>query len=111
MTEAFLAIQGMNTSIEIQIIGTNGVKENAFDGGGLFRDALAEFWNEFYDRHCLGSTTKIPELNHLIDNKNWKSIAKILLIGYRQANYFPIKLSQPFMEFAIFGKTYADLKL
>lgn len=109
MTEAFLAIQRMNTFIEIEIIGTNGVKENAFDGGGVFRDALTEYWNEFYDRLCLGSTTKIPEVNYLIDNNKWKSIAKILLIGYRQANYFPIKLSKPFIEFAIFGKTFADL--
>lgn len=34
---------------------------------------------------------------------------KILLIGYKQVHYFRIKISQPFLECAVFGQPFSDL--
>lgn len=109
LTNQFIGIENLNTFVEIQIIGTNGVKEAAFDGGGVLKDALTEYWSEFYERICEGSSFKIPEINHTITENKWKAVAKILLLGYKQVKYFPVKLARPFIEYAVQGVITSDM--
>lgn len=88
LTNQFICIENLKIFIEIEIIGTNGEHEAAFDGCGVLKDALTEYWSEFYDKLCEGASYKIPELNHTITEEKWKAIAKVLLLGYKQVQYF-----------------------
>ena len=89
--------------IEIRMIDQNGKPEAGEDNGGVLRDALTEFWNEFYLRYTLGSDSKIPVVTHTLDENSWKSIGKIIVIGYNQVGYFPVQISRPFITKCITG--------
>ncbi|CAG9763649.1 unnamed protein product [Ceutorhynchus assimilis] len=111
LTTYFIDIKNVdNLRIEVEIIGTNGIKELALDGGGVLKDALSEYWSFFYESLCEGATLKVPEINYMYTEEKWKAIAKILLIGFRQTQYFPIRLPKPFMEYAFIGKEVSDIK-
>ncbi|CAH1176668.1 unnamed protein product [Phaedon cochleariae] len=109
LLEAFKSYSHINIVLEIEMLLPNGQKEAAFDGGGVYRDALCEFWSEFYQRLCTGNTCKIPEIRHDYDESSWLAVARILLQGYKQAKYFPSKLSRAFMEQVLFGTVVSDI--
>lgn len=110
LLEWFMNIEDyLNIFLEIEIILLNGTKEAAIDGGGVLRDTLSEFWNDFYNICCSGSNAKLPAVRHDYVENKWQAIAKILHVGYRQIRYFPIKLSRPFVEYCIFNTTTIDL--
>ena len=89
--------------VEIQMILPNGIEEVAEDNGGVFRDAITEFWQEFYERLTVGETVKVPAIRHNMSQADWEACAKILVVGYREEGYFPIQLAQPFLEFTMYG--------
>lgn len=104
MIEAFVThnIEKTGRAITIQMIMPNGKEELAVDEGGVFRDALSEFWNDFFEQCTLGSASRVPQLRHDFDEKKWQAVASILYRGWKEANYFPIEISQCFMEIACF---------
>ena len=89
--------------VEIQMILPNGIEEVAEDNGGVFRDAITQFWQEFYERLTAGETVKVPAIGHNMSQADWEACAKILVVGYREEGYFPIQLAQPFLEFTMYG--------
>ncbi|KAJ8963770.1 hypothetical protein NQ317_014477, partial [Molorchus minor] len=52
LTKIFVNTNINNVIFEIQIISTNGSPEVAFDAGGVFKDALTEFRETFYNKLC-----------------------------------------------------------
>lgn len=109
LTSEFESIDNLQTLINIEIIGTNGKRELAYDGGGVLKDALTEYWLEFYETVCEGTIYKIPQINHTYTKSKWKAIAKILLLGYNQVKYFPVALAKPFVEYALYGNISFDI--
>ncbi|CAG9762729.1 unnamed protein product [Ceutorhynchus assimilis] len=110
MDEIIAAFSTINTDcgpIQITMINTNGQHEFAEDFGGVFGDCLSEFWTSFYER-C--TVSKIPIIRHDFDAKKWQSVAKIIFVGWKQQQYFPIDIPKPFMEICIFGKFSVELK-
>ncbi len=50
--------------------------------GGVLRDVLSEFWNDFYEQCTLGNSFKVPYLRHDLLNKSGKALAESLhLVG------------------------------
>ena len=85
------------------MIDQNGKPEAGEYNGGVLRDALTEFWNEFYLRYTLGSDSKIPVVTHTLDENSWKSTGKIIVFGYNQVGYFPVQIFRPFITKCITG--------
>lgn len=95
----------------LEMLLPNGCKEAAYDGGGVFRDALSEFWQTFYDKCTEGTDYKIPVIREDFNETKWESIAKILLKGWDDVKYFPIKLAPAFIEHCFLGAVYSKKKI
>ncbi|KAL4226851.1 hypothetical protein ACF0H5_014830 [Mactra antiquata] len=109
MVNSFKAIDLNNDTGRFQTIMPNGKIEIAEDGGGVTRDSLTEFWDEFYEQCTLGTSQKVPFLRHDFDEEEWRAVAKIICFGWTSQGYFPLQLSLPFMEQSIFGLFTTDV--
>ncbi|XP_061191652.1 uncharacterized protein LOC133199847 [Saccostrea echinata] len=81
------------------------------DSGGVFRDAMSEFWDTFYLKHTEGSDVKIPTTVHIMKQEEWEAVAKVLVLSFKQEKYFPIQLSQIFLKKCIFDITPTNEEL
>ena len=88
----------VKTRVEIKMILPNGSEEAGEDNGGVFRDAVTEFWEEFYEQYTVGETLKVPAIRHNVSQADWEACVKVLVVGYRQERYFPAQLARPFIE-------------
>lgn len=75
--------------LKLKMILPNGEEETGVDGGGVFKDALSEFWWTFYQQCNLGCYSKVPNIRHDYDMRKWQAIAAILLKGWKEVKYFP----------------------
>jgi hypothetical protein len=83
-------------SIEVSMLLPNGQLEQAEDSGGVWRDALSEYWDTFYKKCTTGNSVRVPVLRH--DMKDtWTDIAKVLVIGMKTQGYFPVRLAKAFV--------------
>nr|XP_023665982.1 uncharacterized protein LOC111843010 [Paramormyrops kingsleyae] len=98
----------MDKEISIRMKLPNGQIEQGI-GSGVFCDSLTEFWNEFYSRCALGADVKVPFLRHEFQSNEWQAIARVLVKGWEAVKYFPVRLSQPFLEEALYGTTYSSV--
>lgn len=67
--------------IKIQLVLPDGTTEMACDDGGVVRDCLSEFWNEFYDQCTMRNAFKVPFLRHDFAQQQWESIGRIIAFG------------------------------
>ncbi len=109
MIEAFSDPEIMNKTLKIKRLPPDNTVEKA-SGSGVARDSLSSFWEEFYERCTLGTTLKVPFLRHDFSAATWKAIGRILLKGFQDYQYLPIKLAPPFVEEMLFGEVRSDLK-
>ncbi|XDV33832.1 hypothetical protein PO909_004100 [Leuciscus waleckii] len=107
--QAFSGPAMMDKEINIRMKLPNGQIEEG-TGSGVFRDCLTEFWDEFYSRCALGVDVKVPFLRHEFQSDEWKAIARVLVKGWHAVKYFPIHLSLPFLEEALYGTAYSSVK-
>ena len=54
----------MEDDISFKVILPDGKLEKAVDDGGVLRDVLSEFWNDFYEQCTMGNDFKVPYLRH-----------------------------------------------
>ena len=54
----------MEDDLHFKVILPDGKLEKAVDDGGVFRDVLSEFWNDFYEQCTMGNGFKVPYLRH-----------------------------------------------
>ena len=80
------------------------------EGSGVTRDCFTEFWTDFYDTCTLGGDVKVLFIRHEYQSEEWQAIARILVVGWRVARYFPVKLATPFLEEALYGTITSSLK-
>jgi hypothetical protein len=107
--KAFKEIDPNRDIVSIQMVMPDGNLEAAEDGGGVTRDSLAEFWHSFYEQCTIGTKFKIPILRHDFAEEEWRSVANIIVFGFKACGYFPIQLSQPFLELCLDGKPRASI--
>lgn len=99
-----------NSNLKIEMVLPSGELEYAEDFGGVFRDALSEFWQCFYEKCTVGSTYKVPYIRHDFGESQWNAIAKVYVKGFRSERYIPLKLAPVFIR-SCFGFEIEDSKL
>ena len=77
---------------------SRGVEEKG-EGVGVARDAFSLFWRDVYNSYMLGEDERVPSIRHDVSREKWQATAnaRILLKGYTQERYFPIKISSLFV--------------
>ena len=78
------------------------LSERGEDSGGVFRDAMTEFWQTFYLKHTEGSDIKIPTTVHIMKEEEWQAVGKAIVFCYKQEKYLPIHISKMFLEQCIY---------
>lgn len=87
--------------IHVKLMLPNGNMEAAEDFGGVWRDALSEFWWSMMEKCTVGTKIRVPHLRHDFGREKWTVIARILKKGWITEKYFPIKISKCFIEYCI----------
>lgn len=89
--------------VTFALIGDNGSLEMG-RGAGVTREILSLFWREFSVSLAIGAAEKVPSIRHDYQKNQWLSIARVIVFGFRQENYFPIFLSKAFAISCLFGE-------
>lgn len=76
----------------------------------MFRDCITEFWTEFYERYTVGNDAKVPFIRHDFQIEEWQAVARIMVVGWKQARYLPVQLAAPFLEEVLYGTTTSICK-
>ena len=104
MIEAFQTENIMTSELKIVMVDARGKDERGVDGGGVYRDAISCFWQEFNDSSTLGERERVPTLRHDFQSSEWSAVGRILTKGYLDLGYFPFMLSQAFIVSVLFGE-------
>ncbi|XP_033831305.1 uncharacterized protein LOC129456644 [Periophthalmus magnuspinnatus] len=96
-------------NVRFKVILPDGNLEKALDDGGVVRDVLSEFWQDFYEQCTMGSDFKVPYLRHDFGKEEWESVGRIIAFGWKQEKQLPIKLAPVILEQAILGDVESDL--
>ncbi|KAK7904900.1 hypothetical protein WMY93_017507 [Mugilogobius chulae] len=80
------------------------INEQGSDAAGISRDVYATFWTELLDHAAEGEELRVPLLTPKWQEEEWKSIARILVKGFKDHSYFPCRLAPVFAVTVIFGE-------
>ena len=94
----------MNCHIIVEMLNERGIVEKG-RGSGVLKDVLSLFWKEIYDSLMLGEGERVPSIRHDFQRKEWEAIARILLKGFQEYQYFPLRLSKTFVASCLFGES------
>ena len=108
LIEAFKDEELARAEVKITMVDGRGKDEIGEDVQGVFRDALAIFWEEFYLRCTVGVREKVPSLRHDFHSIDWTAVARILVKGYIDVGYFPLMLSPVFLVAVINGESAVE---
>ena len=86
----------MKCHLIVEMLDERGMAEKG-RGSGVFKDALSLFWKDVYDSLMLGEGERVPFIRHDYQRNEWEAIARILLKGYQEYQYFPLRLSKTFV--------------
>ena len=105
MVDAFKNPLLLHGPIQLKPINNKGEVEEADDFGGVFRDILSAFWNDVLKGHATGeSYGMVPCIRHDFSSEEWCSVARIIVKGYKEVEYFPVRLNKAFVAKALFGE-------
>ena len=93
--------------LNVTVKDANGNPEEG-KGSGVLRDVLTHFWQECFTAVGVGSIEKTPHIRHDMQKPQWQAIARVIVYGYKEANYFPLQLSQLFILTCLFGEECID---
>ncbi len=92
----------------LNITNEKGVREKADDLGGVMRDVLSAFWCDFFKGHVVGYECMIPCIRHDFSREDWKAVCRVLIKGFREVRYFPLRLSKGFVVATLFRESAMD---
>ena len=87
----------------MQVIDERGRHEKG-EGKGVVLDMVTNFWQDCFTSLMVGSSEKIPFIRHDLQKKEWEAVARVLVYGFKNLNYFPLKLSWAFIITCLFGE-------
>lgn len=53
----------------------------------------------------LGEGELVPSIGHDFQRNEWEAIARVLLKGFQEYQYFPLRLSKTFVASCLFGES------
>lgn len=68
--------------LKIIMVDGQGRDERGEDIRGIYRDALASFWQEFYISCSLGERGRVPFLRHDFQSEQWTAVGRIIVKGF-----------------------------
>lgn len=80
------------------------VDECGIDASGVARDAYSGFWEAFFLNCADGETEYVPALQPEYGKEEWEAVGRILLKGYKDHGFFPVKLSLAFVVCLLHGE-------
>lgn len=86
-----------------KVIDERGEMEEG-EGIGVMRDIIATFWQQLFASASLGDKEKVPCIRHDYQKSEWQAVARILVYGFKKAQYFPVSLSNAFLASCLFGE-------
>ena len=92
--------QPHSKKLQFIILDPRGIPEEGV-GVGVTRDVYSAFWKEVGDGFLIGEGERVPFVRHDLYIGDWEAMAKVLLRGYRDVQYFPVILSKSFMQFVM----------
>jgi len=98
LLKEFLEDSIMTCELKIMMVDGQGRDERNEDFRGIYRDALASFWQEFYISCSLGERGRVPFLRHDFQSEQWTAVGRIIVKGFYR-NFLPIFVS--FYKFII----------
>ena len=78
-----------NKKLQFIILDPRGKPE---EGVGVTRDVYTAICKNIVDGFLMGKGERVPFVRHNLYINDWKAIAKVLLRGYRDVQYFPVIL-------------------
>ena len=87
--------------VTVTMVLPNGQEEAGEDTGGVFRDMMSEFYDDFYSQLTTGNNLKVPSLHAKMGREEWEAIGKIIQLGYIQQRMLPIRLAPSFLHFSL----------
>ncbi|KAK7157036.1 hypothetical protein R3I94_006940 [Phoxinus phoxinus] len=80
------------------------VDECGIDASGVARDAFSGFWEAFFLNCADGEIECVPALKPEYGKEEWEAVGRILLKGYQDHGFFPVKLSLAFVVCLLHGE-------
>lgn len=80
------------------------VDECGIDASGVARDAYSGFWEDFFLNCAEGEIEYVPALQPEYGKEEWEAVGRILLKGYQDHGFFPVKLSLAFAVCLLHGE-------
>ena len=102
MIEHFKDPAVLTLHLLFSIIDERGNPEQG-TGDGVYREVFSSFWLEFSNSMTIGERERVPFVRHDHFISEYESIARILVVGFKTASYFPLFLSQAYICFTLFG--------
>ena len=101
----FVDDTNLHKVVDVKMIDPSGVEEKG-EGVGVVRDAFSRSFGMMciYNSYMLGEDERVPSIRHDVSREKWQAIVRILLKGYTQERYFPIKISKVFLCSCFFGE-------
>lgn len=109
LINAFKDPKMIASEVCIKIRLQNGELEQG-EGSDVLRDCLTEFWMDFHDSCTLGFELKVPFIRHDFQQEEWQAVARVFVVGWKEAGYFPVKLTIQFLEEVLYGSTTSSFK-
>lgn len=82
------------------MINSKGEEEQG-RGTGVLREIFSLFWSEFVDSAMIGEEERVSFIRHDYNRDKWQSVARILVKGFTESSYFPLRLCKVFMGCAL----------
>lgn len=99
----FFSLQSTLVLYILYILNERFHVENG-EGIGVTRDVITTFWHQFFAAASLGDKEKVPSIRHDYQKSEWKAIARILVYGFKETQFFPVGLSSAFLASCLFGE-------
>ena len=103
MIEIFSDESILKCTLCVVIINQYGNDELG-SGTGALREIFTLFWKDCYESHMLGENERVPYIRHDFNRTKWESVGRILVKGYIDCHYFPLKMSRSFLAACRFGE-------
>lgn len=90
-------------TLSVIIINQQGNEESGA-GIGPLREIFSLFWKDCYESHMLGEIERVPYIRHDFNRNKFEAVARIIVKGYKDCQYFPVKISKSFLVACLFGE-------
>ncbi len=99
MVEQFKDASVVETRLSVIFVDECGI-----DASGVARDAYSGFWEAFFLNCADGEIEYVPALQPEYGKEEWEAVGRILLKGYQDHGFFPVKLSLAFAVCLLHGE-------